>query len=156
MLNVLNVEPSESLLPFLRKYGFTVGVSDDVADPEEGEGEGEESEKGDSLEAEKSLEGLSVRQLKDYLASHGVDTSDCIEKMDLVKALKKSILPGEEVDEDPCVLLKNEPDGRLLEPIFEKLREVNAPFVAVLRSHPGFFLFFPSLFFFLSHLSQKF
>lgn len=134
LMQALNVETSDSLLPFLRHYGFTADVSEEVLEPEEGEEGGEKADA--CAEAEKALERLSVRQLKDYLSSHAVDTSDCIEKVDLVNALKKSVSPGEEVDEDPCVLLKNEPDDRHLKPIFEKLGEVNPLFVELLRSHP--------------------
>ena len=51
---------------------------------EEEEGEEEEGEGVGGVEkAERELEGLSVRQLKDFLVGKGVDTSDCIEKMDL-------------------------------------------------------------------------
>ena len=112
---------------------------------EEGEEEEEEEEGGSGVEeAEKELEGLSVRQLKDYLVGRGVDTSDCIEKMDLVRAVKKAVGGGEEEregEEDPCVLLRGEVDERLLEPVFEKLGGVNEPFMNVLRCHPGEFYF---------------
>ena len=67
-----------------------------------------------------------------------------------MRAVKKAVgVKGgeeEEEEEDPCVLLKGEIDGRLLEPVFEKLGEVNEPFVNVLRLHPGIFFFFLFLF----------
>ena len=141
----LGVEGDDVMNSWIDQYNFEI-------DFESEEGEEAAMPEEDSFEEAPSprvgvdhFNLVEVNTLKEYLSSNGVDVSSCVEKADFVRELKKYSKIESEAEEkemDPCELLENEVDFRLIKPLFAHLSTVNSSLVKQLETHAGFIFVF--------------
>ena len=149
MSEALCMKSDEEMISWLSQFVFDADFRghEEVGAVESGDVRGGEDSGENSAESVAWLQSdhfshVEEKILKEYLESHGVDISSCAERTDYIQKLNELVGIESEckAETDPCILLADEIDFRLVQPFLEHFSYVHSPsFFKLLQAHPGSF-----------------